>query len=236
MSPLSVTALVMGLAGSLHCAGMCGPLLLIMPFQWLQGWRKWLGILLYHSGRISVYALMGLILHRFKDLFLPSWQQWVALVSGSLLLLAGLASFWTRGRQWLPSWWVNFIRRQLSFFSTANNPLLLLPAGALNGALPCGMVYMALALTVQAPSGPAAMGVMYAFGAGTLPMLLGITFLQRFLSPLMRSLGRYSSWLLFILGFLFLLRGMNLGIPYVSPKTGQGQGAQMHSCCHPEDH
>ena len=66
-----IMALTMGLAGSLHCAGMCGPIMWVMPFQAMQGMRKWLTIALYHTGRISVYAGMGVLLYSFRSSFTP---------------------------------------------------------------------------------------------------------------------------------------------------------------------
>lgn len=60
MNTITLTmAFIMGLTGSLHCAGMCGPIIWIMPFQVLNGFKKWLAIALYHIGRISVYATFG---------------------------------------------------------------------------------------------------------------------------------------------------------------------------------
>ena len=63
ITPVLTMALLMGLTGSLHCAGMCGPIIWVMPFQFISGFKKWMGIGLYHFGRITVYALLVLTLH-----------------------------------------------------------------------------------------------------------------------------------------------------------------------------
>lgn len=231
---LFLTALVMGLVGSLHCAGMCGPIMLILPFQQFSPARRVLAMALYHLGRISIYASMGLVLHSFKSLFHPQWQQGVSLVLGSLLLASGLYSFLVRGN--MPSLpWTGWVRRQASRFM--GNPSLgaLTIAGVLNGLLPCGLVYMALSLAATAPNAPQAALAMYAFGAGTLPMLVSITLLKqrvRFLQS--AGLRRFVPVMLVAFGGLFLLRGANLGIPYLSPKVEiAAETGEVHSeCCH----
>ena len=71
-------ALVMGFTGSLHCAGMCGPIVWVMPFQQFAGPRKMLALALYHLGRISVYAALALVLFSFRGLFRPAVQQYIS--------------------------------------------------------------------------------------------------------------------------------------------------------------
>ena len=105
------TALSMGFAGSLHCAGMCGPIMLIMPFQQMSGWKKAAGIALYHFGRITVYALMGFILYSFKSLFYPQWQQYISAGVGIILLAIGILSFYTN-KVSLP--WLQHVKLKLA--------------------------------------------------------------------------------------------------------------------------
>lgn len=232
ISAALLTALAMGLTGSLHCAGMCGPIMLVLPFRRWEGYRKWLAILLYHTGRITVYALLGWFLYSFKSLFDPRWQQYVAISAGALLLLAGLWSFFPRNKISLP--WMGIV--QLHLGRLMNHPTLtaMLLAGMLNGLLPCGLVYMALSLSMAAESSLEAIMLMYAFGVGTLPMLLGITIMQG--RAKLFSAGRIRQWvplILFVFGSLFIVRGMNLGIPYLSPKIEISQQHKIKAnCCH----
>ena len=226
-----LTALAMGLTGSLHCAGMCGPIMLVLPFRTWKGYRKWFAILLYHSGRITVYALLGWFLYSFKSLFDPRWQQYVAMGTGLLLLLAGLWSFFPKGKISLP--WMGVVQLQLGRLMGHPSPTAMLLAGMLNGLLPCGLVYMALSLSMAAGSSLQAIMLMYAFGAGTLPMLLGITVMQSRIK--LFSAGRIRQWVplvLFVFGSLFIVRGMNLGIPYLSPKIEVSQHKIKANCCH----
>ncbi len=231
---LLLSALVMGLIGSLHCAGMCGPIMLILPFQHFSPVRRGGALALYHLGRISVYATMGLVLHSFKSLFHPQWQQGVSLTLGALLLVGGLYSFLVRGN--MPSLpWTGWVRRQASRFMGNPSFSAITVAGVLNGLLPCGLVYMALSLAATAPSAPEAALAMYAFGAGTLPMLLSITLLRQRMHFLQgANLRRFVPVMLVAFGGLFLLRGANLGIPYLSPKVevAADTGEVQSECCH----
>lgn len=224
---------LMGLTGSLHCAGMCGPIIWVMPFQHLRGFKKWLGVALYHIGRISVYAAGGLLLHSFKSLFNPQWQQYISILMGALLLVAGVLSFVPlTGVKWqLP--WSSFVKN--SFGKFISNPRLsaLLAAGIMNGLLPCGLEYMALSLSVTSASAGEAVMYMYAFGLGTMPMLVSITILKSRLkfagTPFLK---RMVPVLLFLFGTAFMVRGMNLGIPYLSPKVSIENNQVKASCCH----
>lgn len=220
----------MGLAGSLHCAGMCGPIMWIMPFHAQLGAKKWISIALYHLGRISVYACMGILLFSFKSAFTPHFQQYISIGAGLLLLITGLLSFIPGKGIQLP--WSNFVRDQLGRFLAQPRPVYLLLAGILNGLLPCGLVYMALAAAVNTQSLVEAAGLMYTFGLGTIPVLLSITLLKQKLMPArIATFRKYIPVVMFCMGALFLLRGMNLGIPYISPAVDI-QTKTLSGCCH----
>lgn len=230
---LLYTALSMGLLGSLHCAGMCGPIMLILPFQLLKGWRKVVAIALYHTGRISVYALMGLLLHSFKALFHPQWQQYISVALGALLLLAGFVSFFAKGNDRFQLPWLGFIKEQSAKIIGRTTLHSLFLAGVLNGLLPCGLVYMALSLSATAATPEAAVLSMYLFGLGTLPMLLAIIILKSRVKLFrLQTIKKFVPALMMLFGSLFLLRGMNLGIPYLSPGITIENNEVKSSCCH----
>ncbi len=225
-----IMALTMGLAGSLHCAGMCGPIMWVMPFQAMHGMKKWLTVALYHMGRISVYAGMGILLYSFRSSFTPQLQQYISIGAGALLLIAGLMSFIPGKGMRLP--WSNFVRDQLGHFLSKPSPAYMLVAGILNGLLPCGLVYMALAAAINAPSATQAAALMYTFGSGTLPVLISITALkQKLIPPRVAVFRKYLPVVMFFMGSLFILRGMNLGIPYISPAIDI-QTNTLSGCCH----
>lgn len=222
----------MGLAGSLHCAGMCGPIIWVMPFQVLTGYKKWLGIALYHFGRISVYALMGLVLHSFSALFHPQWQQYISIVLGIVLLVVGIISF-IPGRNSFSLPWAGFVKSRLGHFIGSPSVFSLFITGTLNGLLPCGMVYMALSAAATADTALQSMALMYAFGAGTLPMLIALTVLKSKASFLrIQHVKKLVPVVMLVFGCIFVLRGMNLGIPYLSPQVAVEQHEVKATCCH----
>lgn len=231
MDTVFVTALLMGLTGSLHCAGMCGPIVLFMPFHAMTGMGKWLAIAAYHFGRISIYATMGLMLYSFKSAFHPQWQQQVSIIAGVVLLAVGLMSF--AGKKILPTPKLQKVYGLWGKLISKPNVLTLFAAGLINGALPCGLVYMALSLSTTATTALQALGAMYVFGLGTLPMLLTVTLLGKRIQAATRQwVSKAVPVTLFLFAGLFILRGLNLGIPYLSPKVVIEQQEIKASCCH----
>lgn len=226
-------ALLMGLTGSLHCAGMCGPIIWIMPFQAHGGMKKFAAIGLYHTGRISVYALLAVILHSFSSLFQPRVQQYISVSLGAILLLAGLFSFLPTKRLKVILPWEEYVKKQFATFIGKPGLSTLGIAGVFNGLLPCGLVYMALSASMTVAGSMQAALLMYLFGLGTLPMLIGISLLKNKL-PFLRTgnIKKLIPVVVFAFGCLFVLRGLNLGVPYLSPKVEVNKTSrQIHSCC-----
>lgn len=224
---------LMGLTGSLHCAGMCGPIMLVMPFQMMSSGRKWIAITLYHFGRISIYALMGVILYSFKSAFDPHIQQYISITIGTLLLIAGILSFLpsTGFRNRLP--WSGYVQKYIGQFLVQPSLHGLFLAGILNGLLPCGLVYMALAASVNATTTVDAALSMYAFGVGTTPMLVALTIFKSRLRLQYSTLKKLIPAVMLFFGCLFILRGADLGIPYLSPKVEVTEHHEVKaSCCH----
>ena len=227
-----IMALLMGFTGSLHCAGMCGPIVWIMPFQLFKGIKKFAAIALYHTGRISVYAVLALVLHSFRNLFDPRIQQYISIILGCTLLLAGVLSFFSGHLSQLKLPWGGFVKKQLGKVIGKPGLGAITAAGILNGLLPCGLVYMALSASMTLSSSAQAIGLIYFFGIGTLPMLVSITVLKNKIHFLRGNhIKKLVPIVVFSFGCLFVLRGMNLGIPYLSPKVEVSHN-EIHSCCH----
>lgn len=209
---------MLGLVGSLHCAGMCGPLALALPVAGKTRSDFVLGRLLYNFGRVLTYCSIGAVFGLVGQSFaLAGFQKWVSLVAGVAILVGLVAS--TRVGLGLPitksvMWLKNSVGKLLQQRTFGSLFLL----GTLNGLLPCGLVYVAAA--AAAATGSLHMGVfsMLAFGLGTLPVMLGLGLagrkLQGFFSFRLQNLVPIS---LTVLGVLLVLRGMELGIPYISP-------------------
>lgn len=222
------TALILGAAGSLHCAGMCGPLMLALPATGKSRWGFVQGRLVYQAGRLFIYGLVGIVFGLLgKSLAVIGLQRWVSLFAG-ILLLAGLAALIPgRASAALVSWigWLKSTIRPLLQQRSLGSMLVL---GGLNGLLPCGLVYAAAAGAAATGSEWQGLAYMLVFGLGTLPLLLAFSLFGPSLPVSFRLQGqRWSPVLLGLVGVLLVLRGLALGIPYLSPDL-----AAQASCCH----
>ena len=222
-----ITAFILGLVGSLHCAGMCGPLALALPAA--GGRLSFLsGRLAYNLGRIITYCFLGVVFGLVgRTLVLAGVQRWVSISLG-LLLLVGLFSS-RKLALWRPviglverlKFRMANLLRQRSFVSR-------LILGVFNGFLPCGLVYVACAGAVATGSLGSAVEYMAGFGLGTVPMMLGIGLSGRLVPIGLRlQLRKAIPVSVFLLASLLILRGLGLGIPYLSPDLANGS-----SCCH----
>jgi len=220
MWPSFFAAFSLGLIGSAHCVGMCGPLVLALPVQDLGVLQRAVGVGLYHAGRIMIYVLGGLLFGLVgRRVYLAGWQQGLSIVLG-VSILGWLALKGVGGqRRW---GWVGGFYNGLQAWmgrlwqSPARAKFLLL--GMANGLLPCGMVYMAIAGALTSPTVAQAVGFMAIFGLGTLPMLLGLQVTGRLVGiSFRRQIRKLLPYLTACMAVLLILRGLNLGIPFISP-------------------
>lgn len=226
------TAFILGLAGSAHCAGMCGPLALALPrTPGASAGTHLLGRMAYNLGRVGTYGLLGMVFGWVgRTLTLAGVQRWVSITLG-VALLAGLALSGSR-RLRLPNVLALAPVRTL-FGRLLRQPgvgaLTLL--GGLNGLLPCGLVYVACAGAAVAGGVAAGLGYMLVFGLGTVPMMLGLTLAGAAVPVALRlKLQKVIPVCLGLVAVLLIVRGLGLGIPYLSPDLrGSPAGA---SCCH----
>lgn len=212
-----LAAISIGLLGSIHCAGMCGPILLAIN----QGKQSWKNDFLHHSGRILTYAVFGAIAGALGNTFtIMGWQQWfsiglgILLISSVLLTLVGrkfktieivVSKLAIRFSGWIHQAGLN--KTQMRFLT-----------GVANGILPCGLVYLAVAGAANTFTPWDGALFMMAFGAGTLPVLLTVSRLGNHLSANFRTKARKLIPItVFLMGILLIARGSNLGIPYLSP-------------------
>jgi hypothetical protein len=222
------TAFVLGLFGSLHCAGMCGPLALALPPGEGAGARFLLGRLFYNGGRVITYCLMGMVFGLVgKSLVLAGIQRWASIALG-VALLAGLLSS-RKLALWRPVMaLLERVKARMSGLLRQRSLLSLGALGLLNGLLPCGLVYVACAGATMEDGLMAGARYMALFGAGTVPMMLAISLSGRLVPVSLRlQLRKAIPVSVFCLATLLILRGLSLGIPYVSPDLAGG-GA----CCH----
>ena len=210
----------MGLLGSIHCAVMCGPLLLAVQAGQQITWKTTINKLLYQSGRILTYGLLGLLLGLIGNVAsIQGWQQGFSLVTGIILFGIGLFYMFGKSSSKLASIQTKAIQPFARFMSKwLYRPGGSFVAGILNGILPCGMVYMALASAVNADSLSNSFVFMLLFGLGTLPLLLLFSFAGNFPKRIFKKGFTTVLPILFlVMGAWFILRGANLDIPHLSP-------------------
>ncbi|MFD1166719.1 sulfite exporter TauE/SafE family protein [Sphingobacterium daejeonense] len=213
-------AFFMGLLGSIHCAVMCGPLLLAVQAGQQITWKTTINKLLYQFGRILTYGLLGLLLGLIGNVAsIQGWQQGFSLVTGIILFGIGLFYMFGKSLSKLASIQTKAIQPFARFMSKwLYRPGGSFVAGILNGILPCGMVYMALASAVNADSLSNSFVFMLLFGLGTLPLLLLFSFAGNFPKRIFKKGFTTVLPILFlVMGAWFILRGANLDIPYLSP-------------------
>ena len=222
------SAFLLGLVGSLHCVGMCGPIAIALPLGLSSRSALFLSRIWYNLGRIVTYSLLGLIAGLFGDLFrLGGFQRGLSIALGAMILLAVLLpnrimrKIVPSGAVTGPSEW---IKRQWGRLFGHPTQGSLFVIGVLNGFLPCGLVYAAMAAAAIEGGVDRAMLYMVAFGFGTFPLMFVTSlFGQAIPQSFRRRLNRLIPVGAVVLGVILVLRGMALGIPYISPgEMGQG--------------
>jgi sulfite exporter TauE/SafE len=216
-----LSGLALGAISSFHCIGMCGPLALALPLQHLPPYKKLAGIFLYNLGRVVTYSLLGLFFgFAGRQIYLGGLQQWFSIIIGCIILL-GVFQYFLFKKHF-----------RLKFMDSANLKLQqfigrhihqkqlygLFLIGSANGFLPCGMVYFAIAAALATGSMEGGVGFMAAFGLGTIPLMALLPYFGFMISiTVRRTIQKAVPYLIASMAILLILRGMNLGIPYVSP-------------------
>lgn len=230
-----ISALIFGLLGSFHCVGMCGPIAFLLPVDHQNSKKKFTQIAIYHFGRVLAYSIIGLLFGLIgKSLNLFGLQQQLSIGIGILMILVMLIPYQTFSKY-------NFSKpmyRLISKVKTSlgkelkkKTPDTFLTVGFLNGFLPCGLVYMAVFGAIA--SGDAIQGSLYMalFGLGTIPLMTSAIYLGNFLTGKVKQhIRRSIPVFVVIIGALFILRGLGLGIPYVSPKQATEQVSANYNC------
>lgn len=209
--------LILGLGASLHCLGMCGPLVMAVPMKSNNVYDRAWGIAQYHIGKTTTYALLGLLIGIVGiSLKTFQWMQILSVVSGILIILFAWAKFVRIpfGKSALQKF-TQFSGITINKLFKSNLPFKPLFFGSINGLLPCGLVYIALINSILAGSPFQSMLAMVFFGLGTVPIL---TFARVISQRLKWKTNRWTPVLVTFVGVMIVLRGLNLGIPYISPK------------------
>lgn len=218
------TAFIFGLISSLHCIGMCGSIAMMLPLDRNNPTKKAFQILLYHAGRLTDYASIGFVFGLLgKGFFMVGIQQQLSIFIGVAMIFMVLVP-----EKRLSNY--NFskpifkilskVKTKLGNQFRKKSPKAIFTIGLLNGFLPCGLVYVALfgAIAMQSVS----YGILYMilFGLGTIPLMSSVLYLNTFLTLSIRNkIQKAIPYAGVCIGILFILRGLGLGIPYISPSS-----------------
>ena len=212
------TAFLIGLVGSTHCIGMCGPIALALPLSSRDKVKVVLDGLIYNFGRIFTYSLIGLLLGVLgRGFAIAGMQKTLSLSLGIFLLIVLFFSINVESKivNFKPlQQFINFVKIKLGKLLKTQTKSALFFIGVLNGFLPCGLVYMALAGAITAPSLLKSALFMTAFGLGTLPLMLVVSVAGGFVTPKFRSFVRkISPIFIFLFAVLFIYRGLGIQLP-----------------------
>ena len=216
------SAIVFGLLGSFHCIGMCGPIAFMLPVDRANNVKRITQIFVYHLGRIFTYGLLGLLFGFLgKGFYLFGFQQYVSIIIGVIMILMIVLPKKTIHK-------FSITKPIYKLLSGVKNRLgkelkkkridTFFTIGFLNGFLPCGLVYMAVFASIATANVLQGSLYMMLFGLGTIPLMTAFVYLGNFTTGLARKrIQQFIPVAVVVIGVLFILRGMGLGIPYVSP-------------------
>jgi sulfite exporter TauE/SafE len=224
----------MGVLGSLHCIGMCGPLALGLAGGMGSRQGRITNILLYNFGRSLSYASMGIILGLIGSRFaLAGYQQILSIAAGLFIIFIFIINHYFKSNSGILKSWNAKIQELLTgIINKPRTPFYHLEVGIINAWLPCGLVYLALATALATANAWHGAIFMLLFGLGTTPLMAALMFAGNYLSVSLRSkLNRMIPVFILVSASLLILRGMNLGIPYVSPSVDVKTNC-VRSCCH----
>ncbi len=225
-------AFVLGLTGSLHCVGMCGPLALALPVQNSSTSIAFVRYFLYFFGKSTAYASLGVLFGLIgQSILMLTTQRYLSLIAGLMIVFVVLI-------QWLKPNFSNnlpfngFIQKKIgNFFKNATTSTFF-TLGFFNGFLPCGLVYFALTSSIATGNWLNGAIFMFVFGFATIPALAILLYFKDKMTFSFRlKLQKMVPLVLFLTGSLLILRGLNLGIPYLSPQTVENEGKIENSCC-----
>lgn len=229
------SALVFGLLGSFHCIGMCGPIAFMLPVDRTNQVKQFFQILSYHLGRLTTYSIIGLIFGFLgKGFKFFGFQQQLSILTGVLMILTivfprifqntkitqPISTLVLKLKSALGKELKN--KRNDTFFTI----------GFLNGYLPCGLVYMAVLGAITTSNPLAGALYMFLFGLGTVPLMSVVVYLGNFTKGIFKKrIQQVIPIAVVIIGVLFILRGLNLNIPYISPTTSVSNLSETPKGC-----
>lgn len=236
MATIFFAAFTLGIIGSFHCIGMCGPLAFSLPLSQTSDFAKFAGSFLYNMGRVVTYSMLGLLFGLAgKSFSLFGFQQGVSILVGlAILFLLVIPKKWmsSAGTNSIVSTYNHRIRSVLGKLFLKRNYRSLFTIGLLNGLLPCGLIYMAIAGAIASADAVKSALFMASFGLGTLPVMWSVSFFGNYIGlGIRRKIRSAHPVMMMLMACLLILRGMGLGIPYISPAMSNHSPEIQQ--CHP---
>lgn len=227
-----LTGFLVGLLGSFHCIGMCGPIAIALPKTNNLVFSR----LLYNFGRVITYSMLGLLFGLLGSrLEMFGLQRIISISLGVLIILTVITpiSYRVKISNKLGLYKLVGILKMYfgkMFKNHSNSSMLVI--GILNGLLPCGFVYIGITGAIAVGDTLNGMLFMTMFGLGTLPIMLGASLIGSVINlNLRQKLTKLLPAFSLILAAIFILRGLNLGIPYISPKL-EHKSVNKEVICH----
>jgi len=216
-----LSAIIFGLLGSFHCIGMCGPIAFMLPIDRKNKTKGFFQILSYHLGRLFTYSLIGLLFGFLgRGFYFFGFQQQLSIIVGVLMIVTII---FPKILQKLSlskkiSTVVLKIKNSLGKELKKKGNDTFFTIGFLNGFLPCGLVYMAVFGALATSNAFTGSLYMFLFGLGTIPLMTAFVYLGNFTKGNFRkNIQKAIPVMVVLIGVLFIIRGLGLGIPYVSP-------------------
>ncbi|CAL2087158.1 putative Heavy-metal-associated domain (N-terminus) and membrane-bounded cytochrome biogenesis cycZ-like domain, membrane copper tolerance protein [Tenacibaculum sp. 190524A02b] len=232
-----ISAFILGLLGSFHCIGMCGPIAFMLPIDRSNTIKSFLQITSYHVGRLIAYGIIGLLFSLLgRSFYIFGLQQQLSIFTGVLMILFII----------YPKLGGNFqtLVKPLTILvvklkSALGNQLkkkkkrVFILLGLLNGFLPCGLVYVAVFGALVRSNILHGALYMILFGLGTVPLMVATTFLGNITnSYVKRKLQKIIPYIVVVIGILFIVRGLGLNVPYISPEKQAADITVKAKGCH----
>ena len=218
------SAFFFGLISSLHCIGMCGPIAMMLPLERNNPTKKVFQVLVYHFGRLTAYGTLGLVFGLLgKGLYLAGFQQQMSIFVGIVMIAVVLIpeNIFARYNFSKPIYRIiSKVKSSLGSQFKKKSPDAIFMIGLLNGFLPCGLVYAALFGAIAMQNEFYGIAYMLLYGLGTIPMMSAVVYMSNMLTnPMRGKIQKLIPIVAVCIGTLFILRGLGLGIPYVSPSN-----------------
>jgi sulfite exporter TauE/SafE len=213
---------LIGFLGSFHCVGMCGPIALALPIGKGSNLQLVVSRILYNLGRIVTYTFFGAVFGLFgKGIAFAGLQRYASISLGVTILFYYLLPGRFKGKLSVTKPYLlasNFVKKSFTKLTKTGSAQSLFLFGIVNGFLPCGFVYVALAGAITTGDFISGAAFMALFGLGTAPIMFATSLVGKFISGGIRSkINKLIPVFAIILAIIFILRGLSLGIPFLSP-------------------